>query len=178
MAKKTSKRLVIDASVAGATGAEDAIHPATKQCRQFLTAVLEICHRLVMTPEIADEWRRHQSPFTRRWRRRMTARKKVDPYDPPTDDALADRLRRLAFTDKEREAMSKDMLLIHAAMAADQRIVALDDKARRLFSRAAADVATLRNLVWVNPDGTDEGLLDWLKDGAPAEAERTLGANC
>jgi hypothetical protein len=178
MAKKTSKSLVIDASVAHAAGPEGAMHPTAKCCRDFLNAVLDICHRLVMTPEIGDEWRRHQSSFARRWRRRMTARKKVDLHEPPTDDALADRLRRLAFTDKERETMSKDMLLIHAALAADQRIVALDDTARRLFSHAAFDVAALRTLAWVNPERIEEKLLDWLQDGAPAEAKRTLGANC
>src|SRR5215471_15279536 len=73
-----SKRLVIDASVARAAGGEDADSPTAKYCRDFLKAVLSICHHVVMTPEISEEWKQHQSRFTSQWRVSMEARKKVE----------------------------------------------------------------------------------------------------
>ena len=34
-----------------------------------------------MTPAIRDEWDKHQSPFARKWRRSMMARKKLNLSD-------------------------------------------------------------------------------------------------
>lgn len=45
MASRSSKRLVIDASVARASGGDDAIFPASKHCRDVLLATLCVCHR-------------------------------------------------------------------------------------------------------------------------------------
>jgi hypothetical protein len=70
-----SKLLVIDASVAHAAGWSD--HPDSSAGRHFLRAVLDVCHQMVLTPEVAEEWRRHQSKYTRTWRTEMYARKKV-----------------------------------------------------------------------------------------------------
>ncbi|HLG99155.1 MAG TPA: hypothetical protein VKX49_22785 [Bryobacteraceae bacterium] len=54
MAKKISRRLVIDASVArSATMSNDSTSTA---CREFLQEVLRVCHRVVLTPEIEQEW--------------------------------------------------------------------------------------------------------------------------
>ena len=53
MADKVSKRLVIDASVARAAGGEDATYPISVSCRDFLKAVLDLSHRVVMTPDTA-----------------------------------------------------------------------------------------------------------------------------
>jgi hypothetical protein len=78
MPTKISRRLVIDASVARSSGGEAATYPTSKHCRDFLKATLKICHRVVMTPDIMEEWRAHQSGFARRWRVSMEARKKVE----------------------------------------------------------------------------------------------------
>jgi hypothetical protein len=75
MVKKDSKLLVIDASVGRAAGGENATAPTSVNCREFLKSVLFICHRVVMTPEIKEEWKTHQSNFSREWRCQMVARK-------------------------------------------------------------------------------------------------------
>ncbi|MGA9382780.1 MAG: hypothetical protein WBV73_28800 [Phormidium sp.] len=69
MIEKVSKLLVIDASVARAAGGESAKSPTSKYCRDFLLAVLDISHRVVMTPDIRKEWDKHQSSFARTWLR-------------------------------------------------------------------------------------------------------------
>jgi hypothetical protein len=73
MAKTTSRRLVIDADVARSAGGEQATHPRSKHCRDFPRAVLEICHRLVLTPLTGDEWKRHRSRFAATWLGQMYA---------------------------------------------------------------------------------------------------------
>jgi hypothetical protein len=54
-------RLVIDASVARSSGDQGATYPTSVNCRDFLLAVLNICHQLVMTQDIKAEWDKHQS---------------------------------------------------------------------------------------------------------------------
>ena len=77
MAKVRSRMLVIDASIAMAAG-ERSMHPTSRNCREFLQAVLAVCHRMVLTKPIQEEWNEHQSAFARRWRTAMMARKKID----------------------------------------------------------------------------------------------------
>lgn len=112
-----SQSLVIDASVARAAGPEESIHPTAARCRNFLIAVQAICHRLVFTEAIAEEWNRHQSGFARRWRRAMFARKKIDRLEVPEDDAFRGQLGELAASEKTGNAMLKDAHLIEAARA-------------------------------------------------------------
>src|SRR3954452_5022187 len=81
VAKVRSRRLVIDASIARAAG-DSSTHPTSRNCRDFLLIVLEICHRAVMTAPILEEWNRHQSRFASTWRKSMMARKKLEVLKP------------------------------------------------------------------------------------------------
>ena len=176
MAKIVSRRLVIDASVARAAGGEDATYPTSKNCRDFLKAVLEICHRVVMTPDIKEEWDKHQSKLASTWRRTMVARKKLEYYpDIAVSDRLWNKIERMAASDKEREAMLKDLRLIEAARTTDKTIISLDDTVRELFRKAAESVDELKDIVWVNPAVAEEHPLEWLENGANPERDRLLG---
>lgn len=168
-----SKRLVIDASIARAAGETE--HPTSKRCRDFLRAVLRICHRLVLTPEIQEEWRRHQSDFTRKWRVQMYARKKIDEPNPPLNEPLRTGIERTTTAVNEQEAMLKDMRLIEAALNTDKVVVSLDERARTLFDRAGQTVEELRLILWLNPERPEESPLAWLEAGAKIERERQLG---
>ena len=77
MAKVRSRVLVIDASIARAAG-EVSMHPTSRDCREFLQAVLRLAHRMAMTARIQEEWNKHQSNFARRWRTAMVARRRID----------------------------------------------------------------------------------------------------
>src|SRR5207302_9194650 len=100
MPKIRSQSLIIDASVARAAGPEEATHPTAKHCRDFLLAVADICHRIVLSDAIEAEWNSHQSGFARRWRRSMFARKKIDRVKVPVDRALRKELAEAATTEK------------------------------------------------------------------------------
>lgn len=177
MSAPTLKRLVVDASVARAAGGEKASDPTSKQCRDFLLAVYTICHRIVLTPEIDDEWKRHQSGFVRKWRRWMDGPKKIIRLDPELAyKELFARIERLAASDQDREAMEKDFCLIEAALTADQIVVSRDETVRGLFAQASQAVEEVKTVIWVNPNKAKEQPIAWLKDGAPADTKRQLGS--
>ncbi|MBE9129105.1 MULTISPECIES: hypothetical protein [unclassified Coleofasciculus] len=179
-AKVVSKQLVIDASVARSAGGKDAKAPTSINCTKFLEAVLDICHKVVMTPDIKEEWNKHQSVFALGWRRRMVAKRKFVFLDVPIDNELWNSIDQIAGTDKQRAEMFKDLRLLEAAMATDKTVISLDDNtARRFFSKAALQVDELKEIVWVNPDKVkNKKPIEWLQNGANPEPKRLLGTWC
>ncbi len=175
MPAKVSRRLVIDASVARSAGGEDARYPISKYCRDFLKATLKICHRIVMTPDIVDEWKKHQSRFARQWRVSMEARKKVERIEAGANDELRRKIVRVTNDDQGRAAMLKDSCLVEAAIATDGIVVSLDEAARRLFAETSRSVSELEDVVWVNPCNEEEQPILWLLSGAQPEKRRLLG---
>ena len=175
MTRRFSKKLVIDASIACAAGGQEATHDMSKACRGFLQEVLRICHRLVWTPGIRAEWRKHMSGFSRGWLTEMMSRGKVVPVVAAQDATLSEAIANAAMTAKQRKAMGKDALLIEAAWQADRRVASLDDAVRRLFGSLASDVRELRKVLWLNPADPTETPLDWLADGAKLDRRRKLG---
>ncbi len=177
MRVRNSKRLVIDADVARASGSETATHPRAEHCRDFLNAVLSLSHRMVMTEQINNEWKNHQSRFARRWRVSMDARKKIDRIDPPENAELQAKVTTTTNNENEIEALQKDFHLLQAALLTDQTIISLDETVRQLFKRASQQVGEIRRIIWVNPDRTaEEQPTAWLQNGAPSEPHRQLSA--
>src|SRR6266568_2952163 len=109
MPAKVSRRLVIDASVARAAGGEGTTHPTSKHCRDLLQAVLTICHRVVLTPDITQEWNTHQSRFARLWRVSMVARKKIYHANTAIDQELHHKIESSTVSARAQEAMRKDL---------------------------------------------------------------------
>jgi hypothetical protein len=167
MAKVTSAVLVIDCSIAQAAGPEGAEHPTAKHCRDFLEAVRHICHRIGMSPAVAEEWKRHRSGFARQWLVSMHARKKVVPIDADDDPKLRKVLNTSAKNDTNRDAMLKDAHLLEAASQADRRIADLDERVRRLFASVARTYKPIQKMCWVNPDVEFNEIVAWLEAGAP-----------
>lgn len=177
MRVRDSKRLVIDANVARASGSETATHPRAEHCRDFLNAVLSLSHCIVMTEKINNEWKNHQSRFARRWRVSMDARKKIDRINPSENEKLQTKITTTTNNENEIEALRKDFHLLQAALATDQTVISLDEAIRGLFKQASEQVGEIRNIVWVNPDRTtEEQPIRWLQNGAPPEAHRRLSA--
>lgn len=172
MKRGKSKRLVIDASVGRAAGPENAVHPTSKNCRDVLLAVLEICHQAVFSPSLADEWREHASAFAVTWRRSMFAKKKIVRVSAAEDTFLRSRAEAMLDNQFRREALRKDMHLVETALAADARILSLDESARELVALVAERLIELQRICWVNPDSSDEKPLDWLHAGAPDDKTR------
>lgn len=175
MTPRISKRLVIDASVARAAGGEDATYPISKNCRDFLKATLTICHSAVMTSEIENEWKKHQSTFASRWRRSMEGRKKIFRSENTGNSELRLKLDSIHIRRADKKIMLKDMHLIEAALITDKIVISLDEEVRELFDEYAVKLGDLKNAVWINPNKTDENPIAWLNAGARNEKHRHLG---
>jgi hypothetical protein len=172
---KSSRQLVIDANVASAAG--DKGTGDSKACRDFLEEVRKVCHRMVMTAAIRDEWNRHQSPFATRWRVSMQSKKKIlfpEVGSHETLRYLIESSERLQ-NEGERSQLRKDCHLVEAALATEFRIVSLDVHARRLFSMLHHEFEDLGHIVWTNPGRGEEQPIIWLRQGARNDPFRCLG---
>jgi hypothetical protein len=158
---KPSRCLVVDASVASAAG--QTMHPTSFRSREFLGEVLKISHRMVMTVTLAAEWDRHQSLYAARWRAEMRSRKKVVDIA----DVQNEEVRRQVPVSS---AVQKDLHLIEAALATDQIVISLDDRAQ-----AALRVEATKEVTWVNAVAEGGHVIYWLRDGAPPKNDWKLG---
>jgi hypothetical protein len=175
VAKVRSRVLVIDASIARATG-DVSMHPTSRDCREFLQSVLKLCHRMAMTDSIKEEWNKHQSRFARGWRTSMVARKKVEVVVVAPHLTLERRIER-AVTDTYLAAIvEKDRRLIEAALVTEERVISLDDHVRKHLHDHVAQLPEVRSICWVNPCTSEEQAVAWLEEGAPVERSRTLGS--
>ena len=178
MPRPFSKRLVIDASIAFAAGQLFAESPVSAACRDFLVAVQEICHRVVVGKELDDEWREHASPFATLWLVQMYQRGKNKYVDlrrrELADAQFRENVEGTQADEGAREAVMKDVHLIEAACATDRIVISCDDRARNHFRRIVGLIGELRRIVWVNPTREAEDALRWLQQGAKPQRERRL----
>ena len=172
---KGSRRLVIDASVARAAGGQDATDSTAKSCRDFLQAVLTICHRAVFPPQLIEEWKKHASRFAQSWQVAMERRGKLDWIEPQSDDEMREIMVEIAANEKDQAAMEKDAFLLEAAQTnTDRMVIALDEIARGLFRELAEELPRIHKIVWVNAALEEDSALEWLKSGAKPEPRRRL----
>lgn len=148
-----SRLLVVDASVVCSASETD--HPVSAACRRCLEAIRQICHRVALTDALTVEWGRHQSRFTRKWRRSMAARKKPLRPVPPSHVHLS----LDAFSEKARVAITKDLCLLSAALSADRIIVTRDDSLQLALQEQPEGRRLLKQFRWINPLTHDEASL-------------------
>lgn len=171
MNPQKSKLLVIDASIVGQNE-----YPASKQCRDLLNSVLEICHKIIITPDISEEWKAHELRFIKRWRRQMDARKKIIVRNPVSKDQLKKKIKRQLYDADTLDAILKDFRLIEASLCADKVIISLDDTARQYYSDLSVHIGEFKTILWINPtQETIEEMNRWLEQGAEPWEKWTLG---
>ncbi|MBI3412062.1 MAG: hypothetical protein HY301_01735 [Verrucomicrobia bacterium] len=177
MSKVHTRQIVIDADIARAAGDTPDVSGVAKSCRDFLRAVLDICHQAVWTPDIAAEWKRHASRYARKWRVQMAARKKLKETEALPVAGLESRV--LASNDPGLlpEKITKDLHLVFAAVATESPVASHDGAIRRRLVNSLGKVPELNSVIWVDPANSDETPLDWLRAGAPSDKHRELGYN-
>jgi len=147
MLSSKSRLLVVDASVAGASGETD--HPTSKSCRDALLDIREICHCIIMTPAILDEWKRHERPFARKWLRSMFARRKVRNVHHFAFKLTVTDINCL--NDKEKESLQKDAHLFESAFEGDGIIISRDDEAARIWDKCHKHLKVPKVIKWISP---------------------------
>ncbi len=169
-----SKRIVIDTSIASASGPPNSKKPISSHCRDFLIAVIEICHKVVFTTGILNEWDEHQSRFAKSWLVKMKSRNKLIKLEETSIKKLSRKSRRYIASSDCSEAIEKDILLIEAARSSDMIIASGDDNMRRILKENKEKIPELSRIIWINPCIDEENVIQWLKDGAKIERERYL----
>ena len=172
---KNFRRIIINASVAGAAGGERAIYPTSRNCRDFLYEILHLGHVIVMASEIMTQWKEHGSLYSLKWHVMMIKRKKRIILNNVENDELRQKIITNAPDDGSRKAMIDDIILIEAAMYADNTIASLDETVRKKYKKMSLKVTEIGQIVWVNPDKIDEKPIIWLRQGANPDEERKLG---
>ncbi len=176
VAKVRSRVLVIDASIARAAG-DVSMNPPSRNCREFLQSVLELCHRMAMTDPIKEEWKKHQSRFARRWQVSMMARRKVVFVEIASHLSLENRITRVESNEVIAAVMEKDRRLVEAAPQLTRKTgdLAPTTVSVSIFQDRLSQLSEVRSICWVNPCTPEEKAIAWLEAGAPAERSRMLG---
>jgi hypothetical protein len=129
---------------------------------------MRICHRMVLTEEIAREWDAHGSGFALLWRSAMESKGKV--YRVAELPDLEDKINAVAASAGDLKEMVKDLHMIAAAMAVDGVVASRDAKARDLFVGIAAEVKGLGKIAWQHIDETNgDAVQQWLRAGARSD---------
>lgn len=145
-------------------------------CERFLESVREICHQVVVTGPIEEEWDNHSSRWALIWRREMEDSKKLLTPEVCQDPELRTEVRALVASSSQITTyLEDDAHLVEACREGDLIVASGDKRARRGFASCVSSVDWLGEIVWVNP-ATDSSLVDWLKRGAPSEESRRLSA--
>ena len=147
MKAKHSILLVIDASVAQSAGETE--HPVSRSCRESLISIRNICHRVVMTAAIQDEWNHHMSRFTRKWLRSMVARKKIHRSEGMRLSHLDEVCQGLPAN--EQDGLRKDLCLIEAACDGDGIVVTRDEMIVGIWQKCQDRFGLPRPIRWINP---------------------------
>jgi len=147
MKAKRSILLVVDASVARSAGETE--HPVSSCCRSVLVSIRDICHRVIMTEAIQEEWHHHASNFTRRWLVSMYARRKVHRCEGMHLSHLDQACEGLSAG--EQDGLRKDLCLVEAACAGDGIIVTRDDAIRGIWHKCHDRLVLAKPVKWINP---------------------------
>ncbi len=169
MGPRMRRTLVIDASVLGASGTTK--HPVSKLCRDFLDAVLNICHRAVLCNDLMREWKDHSSKYSVQWRTAMTRKSKIVKKRPEEVLPIENELSSV-FGSQWKNI--DDTHLIVLALAADEIVVSLDESARKGFMDVSTQAPKVGHVCWVNPSKESEDAVRWVESGAKSEGSRRL----
>lgn len=179
--------IVVDTSVARAASVSQ--KEVALQCWETLETFRECDYRLAMSEPLytewlkteperpAESWQYYISYYAMTWLTAMATGGRIALQPLPTERALRDEIMATAHTLYPPEShapddIDKDIFLIETALAADHRIISLNDVERRRFQRISPHVPTLQSVFWTDPQREDAPV--WLREGAPEKEELRL----
>jgi predicted nucleic acid-binding protein len=171
-----SKSLVVDTSIFRSAGRTD--NPESSRSREILEGILIICHKVVFTPYMYSEWRKHRSNFSSTWLASMTARKKITRRkdEEVRNDQLRYQIDQLSLSDNLGKAIDKDLPFVEAAIATDKTIISKDEKMKEILCVLSKNIKVLKIIAWVSPINEEsESISEWLLNGANLDKDRCLG---
>jgi hypothetical protein len=161
MTLKKTKNFVVDADVAAACSENE----YGKICLDFLFNMRHICHKIVITKKLNNEWKKHASKIANEWLTSMKSKGKIIVIDESSLESIEEKINNSISNEGIKNIMLKDSHLVSTALKADKIIVSLDKKARNHFSKLGESIPELSKIYWVNPNNGEDAI-QWLKDGA------------
>ena len=169
-----SIRFVIDACVARASGPPGSTQPTSSRCRDFLVAVRSNSHRMVMSDSIKTEWDKHQSNFARGWRVSMVARKGIEFLKVEENVPLRSKIQVRSANAEIAAIIIKDLHLVEAAIATDQRIVSIEKRVFDHLRTIGRPIKDLLRLAYANPSDPTHDTVRWVEESAPIRSPYKL----
>ncbi len=165
--------LVIDADVMRSASEKE--HPISSNSREVLEMIRNRGHRVVHSPKIFEEHRKHQSNFASKWRVSMIGRRQWCRCEVEEDSELRAGIREGHGEDEKREeAALKDAHLLEAAIRCDKRIISRDARALGLFRELCPTLGKYREILWADLTGMPTETLEWIGRDLPDEPEMRL----
>jgi hypothetical protein len=144
--RRRSRQLVVDASIAHDAGSPTATHPTPVRCRAFLMEIAaQRGYAMVWTAAIAEEWRRHASPFAVRWRVQMASTQRIVDVEGERDDGLREAIVLAAATPKGARIMERSAAR-KRSMIAGSSGRAVKVEGRLVHAQATAGLARMRSV--------------------------------
>jgi hypothetical protein len=165
-------RLVIDANIAQSAGTSSV--PSAMYCRECLNAILEAEHVAVFTELLREEWSEHSSGYARRWRRSMSARRRIAFAEGIQFSIHLDRACACLERESSREDLRKDFHLVRAALASDCTILSCEKNFPKYVAIASRSVRVLSTLYYGNPVADEMLCIQWIMDGARPVRDRLI----
>ncbi|KAB2387793.1 hypothetical protein [Actinomadura montaniterrae] len=134
-----------------------------------------------MSAELQREWTKHQSLYATRWLSAMRQKRKIVIVTSEADlrNKLLELLEEMADAGninlKQKNAITKDLLLVTAANKADMIVASCDDKMRDMLRIVAPQCIEVFAIVWVNPNCISDAAVSWLESGARIADRPSLG---
>jgi len=143
------RNLVVDASIMHSSGTAE--QGTSKASREALDAILRICHHVILTSDIREEWKRHASGYSQSWHVAMESKKKVNNLDSVNVEELASAIAESYMNSTDRERVEKDAPLINAALCSDKVIVTYDERLKKTMEKYSPLASISARIKWVNP---------------------------
>ncbi len=174
--------IVVDVSVARAAGASG--KPEPEACRRALIAMRDFGHRVAMSREVYDEWKKtikrndgqsrsYASLISIQWLTNMRSSNRVEDIVLEANSDLRQRSIQGLQNDPKISSsagpVAKDFHLVETALRSDHRVLSLDQKMFSHLGNLQEIANEVCAVMWVNPHrDAAEG---WLQAGAPERAD-------
>lgn len=155
--------LVIDACVAKSASTTE--KPRSRQAREVLDAVTRCRIPVLFTASITDEWERHASTYSTRWRVMMMSRGLAISRKDKKSSLLRKTVALVLTDPADVAALLKDIHLLEAALAYASRVVSGDDRSGRLANKVAEQFEALQRIQWVSPHDDSLACCQWIRSG-------------
>ena len=158
--------VVVDACIARSVGTSEGI---ASLCDGLLTAILNSTISVHMCPTMEDEWFRHMNPISRTWYLAMVQRRRMFFEPVPANQPVRQAINSLHEGHNHKTLMTKDLHLVEAAFAKDNRILSGDGRARHGYHVLSQSCPNLRTILWAHIDDNacSKAAIAWIKLDAP-----------